>query len=201
LDFVVTGDQAGTFGINITNDTSNPNIRVYDANSAYVETNIKTSEIKVKDSSDNFGKLDYTGLTINDSNNGINSIYNANGITSSTKISMDGPTGVLLNSSGTVQYSQQYNTTSQNLSISSKTIQTFDGNDLNAILPNIDSTNVGIQFIITTINNNLLIRTEGSQLIYSNNGPPQSEKTLSQGHSVIMTAIQSGISDYGWSMV
>ena len=90
---------------------------------------------------------------------------------------------------------------SQNLSISSKTIQTFDGNDLNAILPNIDSTNVGIQFIITTINNNLLIRTEGSQLIYSNNGPPQSEKTLSQGHSVIMTAIQSGISDYGWSMV
>ena len=103
----------------------------------------------------------------------------------------------------TIQYTSSYNTSNQNLDITSSYSQTFNGAGLTATLPTVSSSNVGIQFLITNINaSNLTVSASGGQLIYSSTGlASTASRTLNSGNSQIFTAILTGVATYGWSMV
>ena len=102
-----------------------------------------------------------------------------------------------------VLYQHSYSTTGVTLNSNSPAIQTFNGTGLTATLPLVSVTNVGRQFIITNVAVvGLTVASSGSQLIYYNVGSSSStSRTLGPGHSQILTAIRSGVSTYGWSMV
>ena len=102
-----------------------------------------------------------------------------------------------------VRYEHSYSTTGVTLTANSAAIQTLNGTGLTATLPLVDATNVGRQFIITNVSLvGLTVASSGSQLIYYNVGSASATtRTLGPGHSQILTAIRTGVSTYGWSMV
>lgn len=102
-----------------------------------------------------------------------------------------------------VQYEHSYSTTGVTLTANSTAIQTFNGTGLTATLLLVDATNVGRQFIITNVAIvGLTVSASGGQLIYYNVGSASATtRTLAPGHSQILTAIRTGVSTYGWSMV
>lgn len=103
-----------------------------------------------------------------------------------------------------VRYEHSYSTMGATLTASSPAIRTFNGTGLTVTLFNSDASTVGRQFIITNINaGNLTVTTVGgTQLIYSSTGAASAtSRTLATGHSQIFTAIRTGVSAYGWSMV
>ena len=107
--------------------------------------------------------------------------------------------------SGNLKYSTTYHTSSPTtLNTISKYSNTFDVNSGGTCtLTLVDSNNVGVQFLITNVNSsNLIVNTSSSQNIYSSTSPPSATtRTLAQYNSQIFTAIQTGLSNYGWSMV
>jgi hypothetical protein len=98
-----------------------------------------------------------------------------------------------------------YNTTSVSLNSTSSYSQTFNisSGSFTAILPLVDASNVGVQFLITNTNATALVVSSVSQLIYSTIGAASSTtRSLPEGHSHIFTAIKTtGATTYGWSMV
>jgi len=132
------------------------------------------------------------------------------GSTASTNINMDsnnitnGGTITANTFIGNMKYPATFSSTSQTLTSSSNTIQTFNNTSLTATLPVVSSTNVGIQFIITnTSAGSLSVTSSSSQLIYSSTGSASAtSRILGTGHSQIFTAIQTtNATTYGWSMV
>jgi len=105
---------------------------------------------------------------------------------------------------GSVKYSTTYHTNSLTLNNNSTYSNTFNvSTSPSCTFPLADSSNVGIQFLITNVNSSsLTIYTTSSQPIYSSTAPSSSTtRTLSQYNSQIFTSIQIGTSSYGWSMV
>lgn len=101
-----------------------------------------------------------------------------------------------------VKYAADYYTTSQIITNSFNYTQTYNGSGLTATLPSVNSSNVGVQFLITNINaTNLTVTSTGSQLIYSTGNSPSTSTTLGSGNSQIFTAIKTGAATFGWSMV
>jgi hypothetical protein len=113
-----------------------------------------------------------------------------------------GGAGTKINANN-IYYTQLYNTTSTTLTDTSKVIQTYNGTTLVSTLPVVSATNVGIQFVITNTNGGpMTVNSSSSQNIYSSTGAASATtRALATGHSHIFTAIQSGASAYGWSMV
>jgi hypothetical protein len=107
----------------------------------------------------------------------------------------------------TIQYpSEFWGSGPQALATTSSYAQTFNitSGTATATLPLVDSTNVGIQFLITnTTAGPLSVAASGSQTIYSSTGVPSlTPRSLPTGHSQIFTAIRTTANNvYGWSMV
>ena len=117
-------------------------------------------------------------------------------------ITLTANNGLILSKSS-IQYTSTYNTTSQSLNSSTNYAQTFNGSSLTATLPSVNSTNVGVQYLITNTNAfSLSVVSTGGQLIYSSTGTASATtRTLPVGHSHIFTAIRTtGASTFGWSM-
>ena len=113
---------------------------------------------------------------------------------------------IINNTSIRPKYASTYNDASKILLSTSSYSQTFDINTtpFTATLPEVDGTNVGIQFLITNTNATALdVNSQSSQLIYSSTGSASATtKPLNKGHSHIFTAIRTTASNvYGWSMV
>lgn len=111
---------------------------------------------------------------------------------------------VMLNSIGTVRYKTGYYSANTTLQYFFPYACTFNGTSLIATLPVVNSSNAGIQFIITNVNASALtVNSSSSQLIYAKAGVASATtRSLSSGHSCIFTAILTvGISSYGWSMI
>jgi hypothetical protein len=133
------------------------------------------------------------GQVIQISNGGANvSIYASNG---------------LYLPSSTIRYGSTLRTSNATLSVADTYAQTFNGTNLVVSLPEVDATNVGLQFLITNTDTtaltvNAVILSIG-QYIYSTIGGATTSKTLTSGNSHIFTAIYTTVADdtFGWSMV
>lgn len=143
-----------------------------------------------------------------DSNSGTTNLGDINSIGNSTKLIIDDITSkIQLNANSPIyvpnsgiQMSSQYNTTSQVFTTDSKYIQTFDGASLTATLPSINSTNVGIQFLITNIDaTTLVVSSDGVQTIYLS-GSSATSQIIPTNYSYLLTSIQNGAATYGWTM-
>ena len=149
-----------------------------------------------------------------DSGVGLSTIGDVNNSNNGTTISVDDATqlitlrannGVYL-PLATIKYPITMNLTDVTLVSNSTYGQTFyiSVAPFTATLPQVDGTNVGIQFLITNTNaTTLVVGTSGEQLIYSSRGAASAtSRSLAVGHSHIFTAIYTiSNSDFGWSMV
>lgn len=113
---------------------------------------------------------------------------------------------VVNNTSIRPKYASTYNNAASQILLSTSSYsQTFNNTGLTATLPEVDGTNVGIQFLITNTNASsaLSVSSSSSQDIYSSTGvPSNTTRNLAVGHSHIFTAIYTtGSGTYGWSMV
>jgi len=122
----------------------------------------------------------------------------------SQEITLTAGNGVKLTSS-TIKYPCDFNNGNVPLAVYNSYAQTFNGGvGTTATLPQVNSANVGLQFLITNTSASALsVATSGGQLIYSSTGSASSAtRSLATGHSQIFTAIKTlnGLT-YGWSMV
>jgi hypothetical protein len=138
-------------------------------------------------------------------------------ITSAKRIDLTSTDGIK-STAASFTYPHTYSTShNQTLGITSTYARTCNfnggiGNPGIINLPEVTASNVGLQFLITNVNADLLqVTANGSQTIVSTFGPFDSTnfffegsainpRELLQYHSHVFTAIQIGASTYGWSM-
>ena len=180
-------------GSNLTIDDNTQSISAFTDGGAGVSFAVNGGDITLE----SYGNV-YIGDNNNAGNNQVLSISNTNEL-----ITIQANNGLSVNRSN-IRYANDYNSSGTFLSRTNAYIQTYNGSNLTTTLPVVNSTNVGITFLIINTNaTNLTINSSNSQLIWSAIGAVSAtSRILGQGNSRIFTAIRTtGINTYGWCMV
>lgn len=130
-----------------------------------------------------------------------NHTWYSNNTSTSPNLTFSSSTGLL--GFGRPKYSVQYIAGAFSITDTTPYSTTSDGS---GTLPVVNATNVGIQYLFTSVSGGLVISSSSSQLIYSTIAPASAtSRTLAAGNSHIFTAIRVGTgtssTNFAWSMV
>ena len=208
-------------GVNTSNISMTSNDFIINSNGSKLLLNSGNNEFYIGQySNSNAPCIVSTGnskMTLNiNSRNGVASIGDCDNSFNLTKLFINDNSKILeltcqnpvvLNKSASIKYSNSYYNTNQLITNSFAYALTFNGFKLTATLPYVDSSNVGIQYLITNINNSYLtVSSTSGQYIYSSVDPIapalSTYRMLASGYSFIFTAIRTtSNTTYGWIMV